>query len=271
LVISQSSWVNEERLSKLWRAHVVLGTLHGVTAIILAGLASTKQIHNTIPWYSHLPLPRPSDEHPVAWAPDPKKQASVPVGAFSAIFIALAALNHLVTATFMWSSYTQNLRFRRNPIRWFEYSFSASLMHVHVAMLSGVMDVHLCFLIFGLTMTTMMCGYLAEPSASPTSKPHMRAFWAGFVPWFYQWLVIACYFFYSLTKGDPPKWVYSIWFIILCLDLSFAINMFFQLKEWSWWSDYIHAELGYCLLSLTAKQLLAWINYGGTASLPPNP
>ncbi len=41
----------------------------------------------------------------------------------------------------------------QNPFRWVEYSISASVMHVLIACLSGIMDMHLLFTLFALTAT----------------------------------------------------------------------------------------------------------------------
>lgn len=59
----------------------------------------------------------------------------------------------------------------------------------------------------------------------------------------------------------------AIIIILFVLDGSFALNMYLQLKEIGPFSDYLYGEMGYIILSLTAKQLLAWINFGGTESL----
>ena len=33
------------------------------------------------------------------------------------------------------------------------------------------------------------------------------------------------------------------------------------------WADYLHGEYIFCVLSLVAKQLLAWLNFGGAKAL----
>ena len=33
------------------------------------------------------------------------------------------------------------------------------------------------------------------------------------------------------------------------------------------WADYLHGEYVFCVLSLVAKQLLAWLNFGGAKAL----
>jgi len=216
---------------------------------------------STVAWYTHLPPARP-DGNPKLWKPEQQFQANVPVGYFAMIFLLLASFNHLWVSTIGWNTYLQNLSLGRNPVRWFEYGFSASLMHVHVAMLAGTMDLHLCFLIFGLTMSTMAFGYLTEPTEKG-GEPLPRAFWLGFVPYVYQWLVIYCYFFTAVSRGNPPGFVWAIIIIILILDLAFAVNMYLNLYRINKWSSFLYTEIAYCVLSLTSKQLLAWLNYGG--------
>ena len=248
---------------QLWRTNVGLGLLHGITAIVLGALTKTQLDDATVPLYSHLPGKRP-DGVGGLWLPVEKLYARVIVGYLAVAFVALAALNHFWVATLGWRTYLKNVKAGRNPVRWFEYAFSASLMHVHVAFLSGSMDAHLNFLIFGLTATTMIFGFLSEPSASGKRPKSWAAFWAGFVPYTFQWMVLFCYFFTAVSRSNPPGFVWAILFVILTLDLSFAVNMYWYLSDRV---TFYQAELIYCFLSLTAKQLLAWINFGGTMSL----
>ena len=43
------------------------------------------------------------------------------------------------------------------------------------------------------------------------------------------------------------------------LFFSFALNMTLQYAQIGWWRDYVHGEVTYIVLSLTAKSLLAWL------------
>lgn len=263
-VVAPTISPTEDYQHRLWWFNALLGLFHGATAIAMGVLVDTQLSDATVPAFSHLPGKRP-DVPGVLWLPQQKLQRQVIVGYFAAAFLALASLNHLWVTTVGWPQYLANLRLGRNPVRWFEYSFSASLMHVHVAMLSGSMDVHVNFLIFGLTMTTMIFGWLGEPDAAGKRvRGSFDAFFAGFVPYTFQWLVIFCMFFTAVTQADPPDFVWAIIFVILALDLSFAVNMYLNLANKV---SFLQAELIYCVLSLTSKQLLAWINYGGTRSL----
>ena len=50
----------------------------------------------------------------------------------------------------------------QNFFRWLEYSLSAAVMHVMIAQLAGVTEIHLLFTIFGLSSATMAYGLLME-------------------------------------------------------------------------------------------------------------
>lgn len=241
-----------------WWSNVVLGIIHASSALVIGLLVPERA---TVPLLSHLPGKRPLTD-PRLWRTEEVLQGQVQVGHFATAFLALAALNHWYTVSWGWESYQWNVGQGRNPIRWLEYAFSASLMHVHVAMLSGCMDIHTLFLIFGLTATTMTFGWLAEPTSQRPKS--VTPFWTGFVPYTFQWLVIFCVFFSAVSKSNPPDFVWAILFIILILDLSFALNMYLYLSDQI---TFPQCELVYGVLSLVSKQSLAWINYGGTMSL----
>ena len=58
-----------------------------------------------------------------------------------AAFFALSALAHFGVSGPGWESYQAQLRKTRNPYRWLEYSLSASIMIVLIAMLVGINDI----------------------------------------------------------------------------------------------------------------------------------
>ncbi|EGD77489.1 hypothetical protein PTSG_08586 [Salpingoeca rosetta] len=209
--------------------------------------------------------------NPEEWAPVVSNKGRSVVGYYSGIFLLLAALDHLLVATVLRRSYEDYLKLAQNPYRWIEYSLSASVMRVQIAQLSGVLDLHLLIAIFGLTMSTMLFGLTQEITThhlqGQPEKKTLVPFWCGFIPHVISWAIVTSYFFQGVSTGDPPGFVWAIIFILFFCDLTFAINMFLQLKEIGKWKDYLYGEIVYLVLSLTAKQLLAWINYGGTNAL----
>jgi hypothetical protein len=166
-------------------------------------------------------------------------------------------------------------------------------MRVMIAQLAGVTDIHLLVAIFALTATTMTFGWLMElmngkalttynvenTTETPNAKDvyvrgalttdEMRPevsfapFWMGFIPHMAAWAIVGCYFFVAVKRGSPPTWVYAIIVGVFMLDLTFAINQFLQFKQVKFLRGFGRAELFYIILSISSKQLLAWLNWGG--------
>jgi hypothetical protein len=194
---------------------------------------------------------------------------SAKVGYLSGVFLLLAALDHFAVATFFRSTYEAQLRRSVNYFRWIEYSVSASVMHVMIAMLAGVMSLQLLLSIAGLTVSTMMFGLVQEMlTTRRRGRPHRKSivpFLLGFVPHCICWTVI--YITYGYSAHDAPLFVHFIMGGLFTTDLMFAVNMILQQWEIGWWKSYIWGEYMFVALSFTAKSMLAWTNFGGAQSL----
>jgi uncharacterized membrane protein HdeD (DUF308 family) len=256
----------QEDLDNLQKWNLYLGIFHLITGIIIFIITDTTA---TVPSYSFFPTAGNRSSN--FWVPVPKLLSKVIVGYFPGVFLLLAGVDHMVCATFGRATYEEQLANNQNHFRWAEYSISASLMHIMVAYLSGMFDVHLIFAVFGLTLITMVFGSEQErTNAHLQGKPElksMRPFWFGCIPHVWNWAIICCFFFVGVSRGNPPAFVWAIIFFILILDSTFAINMYLQQIEYGKWKKYVYGEWVFCVLSLVAKQLLAWVNFGGTRSL----
>lgn len=266
----ETNKISDEQMRKLFRLNMITAVLHLVTGVIIFGITDTK---NIVPVTTS--FPNPDNRGKDNWLPSgDQRQYNAKVGYFSGVFLLLAFADHFIVALIARSTYEYYLRRSQNHFRWFEYSISASFMHVMIAMLSGVVDIHIQYAIYGLTFTTMIFGSEQERTnwmyqGSPYKKS-MKPFWYGFIPHMFNWTIILCYFFTAVSRGDPPGFVWAIIFILFILDASFAVNMYLQQKEIGKWRDYYYGEVAFIVLSLTSKQLLAWLNYGGSRSLSNN-
>jgi hypothetical protein len=214
--------------------------------VIIAGI--TKK-DSRFPWYTDFAKSWRASS-PDFYVPDAREVADMPIGYYSALFLWLSAFNHFLTALpGGWQLYKYWLQRNQNHFRWLEYSVSASIMHVMGAQLSGATEIHLLFAIFVLGATTMIFGSMHERCVASThdthnttrhttrhnTTPHDRANWkyygysskerprnwqpliSGFVPHLGGWLIILCYFFQAVSRGDPPGFVWAIIFIIFFL------------------------------------------------------
>ena len=185
-----------------------------------------------------------------------------------AAFSLISMVFHLLIATVWHKNYLKNLKKGINKYRWFEYSLSASLMIVLIAMLSGVFDASTLLLMFGVTAIMNLMGLVMEVHNQTTKKTNWLSYNIGVLAGVLPWLVIALYFWASATAPEnpqgPPTFVYFIWGSIFLFFNTFAINMFLQYKQWGKWSKYIYGERVYIWLSLAAKSALVWQIFAGT-------
>ncbi|MBQ1074611.1 heliorhodopsin HeR [Micromonospora sp. C31] len=180
------------------------------------------------------------------------------IGPAVAVFLLLAALDHLVTAApgvHPW--YARNLDRRSNYARWIEYSVSASIMIVLIGLFVGIRDLAAVIGIFGANTAMILFGLLMERQQVP-GRADWSAFWFGSLVGLAPWAAIAVY---VAQPPEIPGFVWAIIVIQFLLFASFALNMALQYAQRGRWRDYRYGEVSYILLSLVAKSALAWLIY----------
>lgn len=179
-----------------------------------------------------------------------------------AAFFALSALAHFTVAGPRWASYQDELRKSRNPYRWLEYSLSASIMIVLIAMLVGINDIAALTALIGVNASMIAFGWLQERYEEPGAA--LGPFWLGCVAGAVPWIAITIYVVGPGADQHPPGFVYGIFFSLLVLFNCFAVNQWLQYKQLGRWKDYLIGERSYITLSLVAKSLLAWQIFAST-------
>ena len=182
-----------------------------------------------------------------------------------AIFLFISATFHFIIATICNKQYNKDLTKGMNRFRWIEYSISASIMMVAIALLVGIYDLGSLIMIFALTSAMNLMGLVMEVHNQTTPKTNWLSFWIGCIAGAIPWVVIAIYFWISADQGSkPPTFVYWIFVSIFIFFNCFAVNMVLQYKKLGNWKKYIYGERAYIILSLVAKSLLAWQVFAGT-------
>ena len=168
-------------------------------------------------------------------------------------------------ATVYNNRYNANLKLGINKARWIEYSISASVMMIAIAMLVGVYDLTSLLMIFVLTGIMNLMGLIMEVHNQTTEKTNWLSYYIGCLAGIIPWIVIAFYFWLSAHKGSAaPTFVYWIFVSIFVFFSCFAVNMILQYKKIGPWKNYLYGERVYIILSLVAKSLLAWQVFFGT-------
>jgi len=198
--------------------------------------------------------------------PNPQLIYELRFGPAVAVFLLLSAIAHFYLSTIGYSSYIKNLKRGMNPVRFYEYALSSSLMIVLIGMLSGLWDLGAIILIFGLNAMMNLFGIMMELQNQTTQKTDWTAFIYGCIAGIIPWIVIFIYFVGAVNSGDakPPAFVYAIIPTLFVFFNIFAINMVLQYKKVGRWKDYLFGERVYIILSLSAKSVLAWLIFAGT-------
>jgi len=238
---------------RLWNA--VLALLHAAQGIAILLLASDASIPIT---WSYV------DGPPATGAEQTETLWELPFGPAVAAFLFLAALDHgLMAAPRVVGWYERNLGRGVNPARWYEYSLSASLMIVLIAMLTGIRDLSALIALFAANAAMILFGLAMERANAPGREVDWRPFLYGCIVGAAPWIAIAIQLGHAESEADVPTFVFAIFFSLFVLFFSFALNMALQYSRRGPWRDYLFAERSYLVLSLVAKTLLAWQVYAG--------
>jgi hypothetical protein len=244
--------------ARLRRWNLGLAGLHGAQALAILALANDFSIPVTVtflegpPGGDALAEPVTLFDLRFAWA--------------IAAFLLLAALDHLFVAVGRGRvRYERGLERGVNPIRWYEYSLSASIMVVLIAMLTGIEDAAALLAIFGVNVAMILFGLISERANPPGEPPDWRPFLYGCLAGAAPWVVIGLQIGTALAEGgEVPTFVIAIFISLFVLFFSFSVNMALHLARVGPWRDYLFGERGYLVLSLVAKSALAWQVFGST-------
>jgi hypothetical protein len=243
----------------LRRFNLVMGFLHLLQGVFMILVSND----TTYPIYTNF---LSFDVETFSLAPQPELFYELRFGPAVALFLLISAVAHFFLATIGYNSYVRNLVKGMNPIRFYEYALSSSLMIVLIGMLSGLWDLGAIILIFGLNAMMNLFGIMMELHNQNTAKTNWTAFIYGCIAGIIPWIVITIYFVGAVNSGEakPPDFVYAIIPTLFVFFNIFAINMVLQYKKVGRWKDYLFGERVYIILSLTSKSILAWIIWAGT-------
>ena len=247
---SATSAITPERLTNLRSWNIGLTLAHGFQAVLILVLSSgfTITIVSTFP-----------EGPPGTRVPPSESLFDVRIGVAIAVFLLMAAVDHLVTGTLARGTYERDLHAGINRFRWIEYSFSATLMVLLIGFYSGITNITSVIAVAGANVAMILFGWLQERMNPPgRAATTMMPFWFGTIAGIAPWIAIAVQIIGSKTV---PGFVYGIVIVQFVLFFSFGLNQWLQYRGVGRWADYLHGEKAYLVLSLAAKSLLAWQIY----------
>ncbi|TFH32646.1 MAG: hypothetical protein E4G99_12475 [Anaerolineales bacterium] len=243
----------------LRRFNVVMGFLHLLQGILMIALSNA----TTYPIFTNYLR---FDLESTSLVPNNQLLYELRFGPAVAVFLLISAAAHFYLSTVGYNRYVHNLKKGMNPIRFYEYALSSSLMIVLIGMLVGIWDLGTLILMFGINAMMNLFGIVMELQNQASRKTDWTSFGYGSIAGIFPWIVIVLYFVGSISSSGakPPAFVYAIIPTIFVFFNIFAVNMVLQYKQVGRWKDYLFGERVYIVLSLVAKTLLAWQIFAGT-------
>ena len=240
----------------LRRLNLLVGSAHAVQALVLLALAANVSLPLTA---SFLTGPPGAGDYGSTGL------GSLRIDWLVAAFLLLAAIDHLtLSAGRPQRWYEANVARGINPARWWEYSLSASLMVVLIAMLAGVTELVALIALFGANAAMILFGLIQERVNLDRDDVDWRPFIYGCIIGAVPWIAITVQLVVAASEGNGvPGFVVAIFATLLLLFNSFAVNMWLQYRRRGRWAQPAFAERVYLILSLIAKSALAWQVYAG--------
>ena len=149
---------------------------------------------------------------------------------------------------------------KTNPLRWIEYSITASLMMWVIMQLAGITNIFMLVML-GLigNVALQYQGYIQEKIGRRSLLPTA----IGWLIFSAQWSMILAYFF-SAGGADTAPWFVSS--IVIGTFVLFAMFGLIQLFHMLGAINTRGQEIMYVVMSLTAKLYLTWNLLIGTAT-----
>lgn len=170
----------------------------------------------------------------------------LPVAILAATFILLSAVIHFLISVFFKKQYVANVEKGINPLRWYEYALSSSIMIVLLSIMLGVTTIEGLLSFFGINAVMNLLGLLMEKMNPPSrTKTDWTAHWIGSLAGLIPWVIILIY---MLNIGDLS---FLPWFVLPDLTVYFvvfnlfAFNQILQYAKIGKWKDYVYGERSY--------------------------
>ena len=153
-----------------------------------------------------------------------------------------------------------------NILRMIEYSISATLMQISIALVLGIWQRLVIVGIALLTVATMLFGLIAEQIKTYNIALAWVSHFSGWLTMLGVWGIIGRQFYFTIEKSTnaPPEFVYIIVIVIGALYSVFGLVQLVQLALYTSSNENNPevnkaVEMAYCLNSLISKTFLGWM------------
>jgi hypothetical protein len=160
---SQTNKSTDRPFVRLRRFNGIMGFLHLIQGVFMI-LVSNDTTYPIFTNYLNF------DVETLTLSPGTALFYELPFGPAVAGFLLISAVAHFYLATIGYDRYVANLKKGMNPVRFYEYALSSSLMIVLIGLLIGIWDLGAIILLFTLNATMNLFGIMMELHNQHTNK-----------------------------------------------------------------------------------------------------
>ena len=269
----------DKKMRKLRTFNLILGAIH-----LFLGIFVLTQRDQISPFVNELPIYRTttiisSDANSYNVGTEELKSRANLVNLIGTFFL-ITAFFHFLYASGANSWYKRMIEKGNNPLRWLEYSITATIMVVIISLAATVQEQNQLLLIIAGTVVIMLLGNVIERNIAEGNL--WTAQFVTFLAWVLEGMifwVIATSFIATIKnvndalgkKGSEtliPSWVYAL---IIVQLIFYSLFGFVSLSETIRAStgkkiNFLRYEVGYHILSVVSKMTLGLVFYFGAVS-----
>lgn len=266
--------VTVQQGQRLQAYNVIMGCVHLFSGVyILANQSKVPENFRKIQTFStRISVGEGAEDYGYTFAP--ATTANLPV--LIAVFFLITALFHFIYAYGRQTFYREYIENGTNPLRWLEYSITASIMAVILALAATVQTTQQLVMILAATVAIMLLGWVIEKSIA--MKNRQVAYVSTGIAWLLQVAVfgIIGYAFIStiqqvnkkLESEEREERIPSFVYAILIAELVFfslfgVVSAKMLYKSGQGEINFYNYEVAYHSLSIISKLTLGWIFYAG--------
>jgi hypothetical protein len=238
-----------------WQFHVLLFSIHLVSAVyqfLEAGDIPAASVNIT-----QSGLITIEDDLPTV-----NEFVVLNVVTLTAVFLLFTAFAHMLFALIVYRT--------KEPLRpvyhFIEYTITAPLMLVIIAVAFGARDFDTLAALYALCISVMLFGLLQELTDAEASYGYMPTL-LGWIPYCFLWgIVIGFYVRLQRAEEDIPEFVTAVLAVEIFLFTLFGFVQFYGVFMSSS-SETFLSDPYYNILSVASKMLLAWLIFTGFRSM----
>jgi len=188
--------------------------------------------------------------------------ATVSIVILSIAFVVITALFHFAIYAIRKKYYARAMTNRKHPLRWIEYSITATIMILLIALTVGCKSFSVLALLMVCTVVTMLLGLAIERCVVNDDASTARLLTGmGWLLTALSFVVLGKVFIQTMTSNkNTPAFVPAVFVSMLVLFASFGVVQAIYI---SGKVTFVRAEYAYVVLSFVSKTLLVMLLFSG--------